>query len=338
MRTNRIAIICLIVLSGFVPSARVYAQAEKPESTRPRTTNPTAKQSPSFESPRSDKFTGGRIEKTELMPGEAELKITVDVPAFRLTLWQNGKEVKTYKVGVGRQDYPIMIGNLSAREVIWNPSWIPPDSDWVAGMKTVKAGEVIPASDSRNPLGKLKIPLGLGYLIHQARQPSDLGHLVSHGCVRMLQSDLYDLAEKIVEARSLPVTPEQIERAKINSKILVAPLDPALPVTVSYDTIVVEGGVLSIYPDVYDRGTNTIDDLRSELADNNVDASKISNAVLQKMLARPNTEEKFSVKLTSLVRGRALLDGRNLPLVGTNARSSTAKVNSKRRPVVRKRG
>ena len=160
------------------------------------------------ESARSDKFTGGLIERTTLEPGQPDIEITVNVPAFMLTLWQNGKEVKTYPVGVGRKDYPISISEREATEVIWNPNWIPPDSDWVAGRRDVKPGEVIKASDPRNPLGKLKIPLGYGYLIHQAAKPTDLGNLVSHGCIRMLRSDLYDLAEKIVAARMLAVSPD----------------------------------------------------------------------------------------------------------------------------------
>jgi hypothetical protein len=44
--------------------------------------------------------------------------------------------------------------------VIWNPAWIPPDSEWVAEHKGVNPGDIIKASDPRNPLGKMKIPLG----------------------------------------------------------------------------------------------------------------------------------------------------------------------------------
>ncbi|MBL2132780.1 hypothetical protein ELI69_31000, partial [Klebsiella pneumoniae] len=45
------------------------------------------------ESARSDKFTGGKIVRAALVPGDPDLRITVNVPAFRLTLWQSGKEV-----------------------------------------------------------------------------------------------------------------------------------------------------------------------------------------------------------------------------------------------------
>src|SRR6185503_18801788 len=113
------------------------------------------------ESERSDKFTGGKIETASLVENQPDIKITVNVPAFRLTLWQNGKEVKTYEIGVGRKDFPIVIGMRKATQIIWNPEWVPPDSEWVEDSKyDVEPGERIEADDPRNPLGKLKIPLG----------------------------------------------------------------------------------------------------------------------------------------------------------------------------------
>jgi hypothetical protein len=270
-----------------------------------------------FESEREDKLTGGRIERAEFEAGQPEIKLTLNVPSFRLTLWQNGKEVKSYFVGVGMKQYPIYIGRREAREIIWNPSWIPPSSDWVSSHKGVRPGEVIKASDPRNPLGKLKIPLGDGYLIHQATGPSNLGNLVSHGCVRMLRSDLYDLAEKIVAARSLPVTSKQIARAKAGSRTLVAALEEPLEFDINYDTLVVEGGTLYIYPDVYDRGTNTVSRLRGELRAYDVDASALGDDTLRKMLAGVTRRTKFVVGVRSIGEGRALADGRTEPLLGS---------------------
>jgi hypothetical protein len=52
------------------------------------------------ESARSDKLTGGRIRRTRLIAGEPDIRITVNAPAFRLTLWQNGKEVSAYYVAL----------------------------------------------------------------------------------------------------------------------------------------------------------------------------------------------------------------------------------------------
>jgi hypothetical protein len=270
-----------------------------------------------FESEREDKVTGGHIERAEFEAGQPDIKLTLNVPSFRLTLWQNGKEVKSYFVGVGMKDYPIYIGEREAREIIWNPAWIPPSSDWVKGHKGVRPGQVIKAGDPRNPIGKLKIPLGDAYLIHQATGPGNLGNLVSHGCVRMLLPDLYDLAEKIVAARSLPVTRKQIARAKASKKTLVAALEEPLQFDINYDTLVVEGGTLYIYPDVYDRGTNTAARLRGELRAYGVSDSALDNDTLKKMLAGVTRRTKFVVNLRSISEGNALADGHAEPLLGS---------------------
>ena len=277
------------------------------------------------QSARSDKLTGGRIEKTALIPGDPDVKITVNVPAFQLTLWQNGKEVKTYFVGVGMKDYPIYIGEREASDIIWNPNWVPPDSDWVEGHKGVTAGEIIKPTDPRNPLGKLKIPLGDGYLIHQAKGIDDLGSLVSHGCVRMLKPDLYDLAEKIVAARSLPLTKKQIETAKLTSDTLAATLDPTVPVEITYDTHVVEAGRLHIYPDIYDFKTNTVENLRRELESNNIDDSRITDSDLERILSRAVNKKQFVVSTANIEAGRETSGGQILPVVTTSVTQQNKK-------------
>lgn len=272
------------------------------------------------ESARSDKITGGRIEKTDLEPGDKDIKITINVPAFQMTLWQDGKEVKSYPIGVGLIDYPIIIGIREASSIEWNPVWIPPSSDWIEKSSTVKPGEIVLPTDPRNPLGKVKIPLGYGYLIHQAKGPGDMGSLVSHGCVRVMQSDLYDLAEKIVAARDLGVTPTQIAAAKRNKRTLVAKLDETVPVEITYDTIVVEGGLLNIYPDVYRYKRNTVENVRRELESSGVDDSQLTDAQIKRMLAAAVGKRKFSVDVASIESGSGSVRGKSTPVVVRLAR------------------
>jgi len=267
------------------------------------------------ESERSDRVTGGHIETADLEPGNSDIRLTLNVPSFRLTLWQSGKEVKSYYVGVGMKDYPIYIGAREATELIWNPAWIPPPSAWVGERKGVRPGETIKASDPRNPLGKMKIPLGDRYLIHQAAKTTDLGSLVSHGCVRMLRADLYDLAEKIVAAYGSAISRKRIEAAKRGSRMLVVKLEEPVPVDINYDTLVVEGGVLHIYPDVYDRGVNLPMRLRTELKSSGVDVAAVDDETLKRMLRKATRRNHFVVETGSIEQERALEDGRTLPLI-----------------------
>jgi len=282
------------------------------------------------DSARSDKLTGGNIKKTALTGGENDLRITINVPAFQMTLWQNGKEVKSYPVGVGLLDYPIIIGRREASSIEWNPVWIPPSSDWIEKSSTVKPGEIILPTDPRNPLGKVKIPLGYGYLIHQAKGSGDMGSLVSHGCVRVMQSDLYDLAEKIVQARALDVTPKQIAAAKRSKKTLIAPLEPRVSVEITYDTMVVEAGRLHIYPDVYGYKKNTVGNLKRELKTSGIDDSKISDSSLAKMIAAATAKKQFVVDIASLESGNALKSGKVIPVLSSAVKPKPAPLKRKR--------
>jgi hypothetical protein len=304
MHRNRfvlLALICTIALG--------WQTASSQTTPRPQTSDDRNR------SERSDILTGGRVETADFAANEPNIRITLNIPSFRLTLWQNGKEVKSYYIGVGMKEHPLYIGDREVNELIWNPDWIPPSSDWVLGIKGVSPGEVIKASDPRNPLGKMKIPLGDSYLIHQAAKTTDVGNLVSHGCIRMLRSEIYDLAEKIVAARNAPVSPKRIAAAKRNLRTLVVPLDEPVPVDVNYDTLVIEQGVLHVYPDVYARGTNRPARLRAELQAANVDETNLGEKTLKQILSKVTRRTQFVVQLRSIAEGRAMEDGRALPLI-----------------------
>lgn len=263
------------------------------------------------DSARSDQRTGGKIEKAKFETGKSDIKLTVNVPAFQMTFWQDGKEVKNYPIGVGMKEYPIFVGKRGIKNIIWNPIWIPPASDWVA---PALQGQIIQPTDPRNPLGKIKIPLGYGYLIHQAKGTQDLGNLVSHGCVRVLQNDLYDLNEKIISAHALNVGNEEISDAKRTKNTFVIELESELPLEITYDTLVVEAGNLHIYPDVYGYKKNTVENLREELKANGINETIISDAILEKMLARAKDKNQYIVSLKQIKSGN-YLDGKTVPVV-----------------------
>lgn len=266
----------------------------------------------SEESEREDKATGGRIERGKLEPGNTDVRITVDVPAFLLTLWQGNKEIAVYNVGVGQKEYPIAIGARAANQIVLNPDWIPPDSDWVREAK-FKPGSVISAKNPKNPLGKIKIPLGDGYLLHQAKGVGDLGSLVSHGCVRVMLADLVDLSKKIASAYNLPSA--DIEKSRVDKKQRFVNLPSTLPVDIFYDTMVVERGVLHIYPDVYGYNKNTVEKLRAQLENYGIGAKEISDATLNKMLARVKGKQQFVVSLDDIRNNQTPSKGKLQPVV-----------------------
>ena len=281
----------------------------------------------SDESARSDKFTGGRIEQTTLQPGNGDIHITVNIPAFQLTLWQGNKEVKTYQIGIGRKDFQLPSGLRYGKQIVFNPDWIPPDSEWVYEHDAAP-GEVVEADDPRNPLGKVKIPIGNGgILIHQAFKPGDIGHLVSHGCVRLVLNELYEFIDEIIAARSLHVSKQQLEHAKQSKDRFLIKLDAPLVVDINYDTQVVEGGVLHLYPDVYNKNTLTVENVRAELKEAGVDDANVDDKTLQRMIARVTMNEEFAASIADIKAGRGLEAGKTQPVTSASVvkRPPTAK-------------
>jgi lipoprotein-anchoring transpeptidase ErfK/SrfK len=274
------------------------------------------------ESARSDRKTGGRIETAKFQPGNGNVRVTVNVPAFLMTLWQDGKEVRTYPVGVGRKEYPIPSGSRTAGEIILNPNWIPPDSEWVRS-SGVEPYEKVPPGDPGNPLGKIKFPLGNAYLLHEAQSDSDIGSLVSHGCVRVLRDDLYEMTKLIARARGLSVTDSEIEASRKNNERRVIDLGTDLPVDINYDTMVVEAGILYIYPDVYEKNANTVEELRAELEAYRIDDSAIDDATLRQILGRVSPDQKFVVSLEDIRAGRAAERGRTEPVTPHRPKGAT---------------
>lgn len=268
------------------------------------------------ESARSDKI-NGRIRKAGLVPGDPNIRLTLNIPSFQLTVWQSGYEIAMYHVGVGKIDYPVPVSLRNATSIEFNPVWIPPSSDWIEKSSTVKPGEVVLPTDPRNPLGKIKIPLGYGYLLHQAKGPQDLGGLVSHGCIRVMQRDLYEIAEMIVKARGLDITTEQIAATKRNKKTLLVPLETPVIVEITYDTIIVENGRLNVYPDVYEKRMNTIENIRTELRTSGIDDSLVTDREITRIISMAKGKRKYSALVGDLEAGKATSRGRYSLVLGS---------------------
>jgi lipoprotein-anchoring transpeptidase ErfK/SrfK len=99
-----------------------------------------------------------------------------------------------YPVGVGRAGMAWTGHAYIARKHI-RPSWGPPSDIW---RNTPGLPFYIPGGAPNNPMGAAALGLDRGnYAIHGTNQPSSIGHFVSHGCIRMHNSDVLDLYSRV---------------------------------------------------------------------------------------------------------------------------------------------
>src|ERR1043165_836486 len=206
-----------------------------------------------------------------------DTRIVVNSPAFRMDVFENGKLIKSYKVGIGYPEFPLPTGLRKANEIIFNPTWTPPDEPWVESANKVKPGQKIEAGDKLNPLGPIKIPIGLPSLIHGGKSPAKLGNFASHGCVGLTTPQIRDFTRVLASLSGTNLTDEQIAAYAKNPKETKAvKLSHAVPVELRYETIVVDDGRLHISRDVYDRNTNTEENLRAALNSYGVTLEQLS--------------------------------------------------------------
>lgn len=130
-----------------------------------------------------------------ILPDAPYEGIVINVPEMRLYYFppaNSGKrEVVTFPVGIGRQDWMTPKGTTRIVAKQKAPAWYPPESirDEHAAEGDPLPKMVKPGPD--NPLGQYALRLGLsGYLIHGTNKVYGIGMRVTHGCMRLYPGDI----------------------------------------------------------------------------------------------------------------------------------------------------
>jgi lipoprotein-anchoring transpeptidase ErfK/SrfK len=110
--------------------------------------------------------------------------------------------------------YPVGVGRLG---MAWSgtayidgkyikPAWSPPD---MIKRENPRIPSVIPSGSAANPMGAAAMTLSGGgqYAIHGTNNPGSIGGFVSHGCIRMYNSDILDLYERVGLGTKVVVLP-----------------------------------------------------------------------------------------------------------------------------------
>ena len=213
----------------------------------------------------------------------SELMIVINLPAYNLKLYWGDELLRTYQVAIGSPKYPTPSGKKSIHQVILNPWWYPPkDSEWAKD-----AEDTPPGAD--NPLGRVKLPLEGGgyYLLHGTSNPGSIGKAVSHGCIRLKNADIIELAEIV-----LTLVPNRYQGKDISkyredkSRTYLVNLELPVRVKIKYETIEVKDSQVLIHPDIYRKGGNSMTALLRELAATQINAELIDEENLAPYLKK----------------------------------------------------
>lgn len=127
----------------------------------------------------------------------ANANILINLPAK--TMWiDNGDEILEYPVAVGKINSQSPIGTFSISEIRKNPAWyVPADIQREMAAKG-RAVQTVVKAGPNNPLGTVFVRLGnTSYGFHGTNAPKSIGFSVSHGCIRMNNEHVKEVADMV---------------------------------------------------------------------------------------------------------------------------------------------
>jgi murein L,D-transpeptidase YcbB/YkuD len=232
-------------------------------------------------------------------PADDGLHLVLNVAGNWLYVYENGERIRTYPVSVGLPGYETPNGDYTIREVIWNPWWHPPNSDWARG-RTVES----PGSPT-NPMGRIKLHFAPLLYIHGTPESEALGFPASRGCVRMSNADVIELTRLIHERASPRVSAELLDQLEASpTQTRTIRLQRAVRFTAHYEVATVENGFLIIYPDIYGLMKKQLrDQVEHALERNGVNLRHVNRDHLERLLEKSGTR-RVAISLEELTERR----------------------------------
>lgn len=147
--------------------------------------------------------------------------IVLNLAEFRMYHFLPEKDtVRTYAVGIGRQGWETPTVETRVTSIAADPTWTPPESirREHAAMGDILPRVVPPGPD--NPLGKYAVRLSEpGYLFHGTNKKLGIGMRVSHGCVRLYDGDIEELAHSVSRGAPVKIINEPVKAGWLGDRI-----------------------------------------------------------------------------------------------------------------------
>ncbi|HET6763348.1 MAG TPA: L,D-transpeptidase [Longimicrobiaceae bacterium] len=213
-------------------------------------------------------------------PEPTGLRLELNIPAQRLVLFDGDSAIRRYTISVGQPGHDTPDGEFTIQRAEWNPWWRPPERDWAKDDKVTPPGP-------DNPMGRVKLFFAPYYYLHGTPHEKELGTPASHGCVRMRNTDVIELAT-ILHRRASPTMPASQIPAVLRrySNTRWVDFRNQVPLTIRYRPVVIEGGTFKVYPDIYRRSAINTEMVYQALIDAGYDPAAVPRATARDLLQR----------------------------------------------------
>ena len=158
-----------------------------------------------------------------LPAAEDRESIVLNLAEFRLYHFiPDKKTVRSYAVGIGRQGWETPTVQTYVTGTAANPTWTPPES---IRREHAAMGDILPAvvpPGPDNPLGKYAVRLSEpGYLFHGTNKKMGVGMRVSHGCVRLYDGDIEELAHSVSRGTPVRIINEPVKAGWLGDRLFL---------------------------------------------------------------------------------------------------------------------
>ncbi|MCX5892012.1 MAG: L,D-transpeptidase [Deltaproteobacteria bacterium] len=139
-----------------------------------------------------------RINTRHIVPMEIDNGFVINLPELLLYHFVNGNYQRRYTIAIGKPSWPTPTGSYIIEDKRTNPTWnVPPSIQEEMEDQGLEVVEKVPPGP-KNPLGKFYMQTSAsGVGIHATNRPWSVGSFVSHGCMRMLPSEIAKLFPQV---------------------------------------------------------------------------------------------------------------------------------------------
>lgn len=217
-------------------------------------------------------------------------RIVINIPAYKLRLYENDRVIKTYTVCVGMPGYRTPVRKMTLNRVIWNPSWAPPpNAAWARGSSAKGPGKM-------NPVGVVKMPIKGYVYIHGTYKIKSLGFAWSHGCIRMANDDAVELAWFLQSHVGSNHPDHTLDTYLVDKRTRMIFLKHPVPVETIYETLEVDNERLLIHPDVYRFGLNSPQRVMEKIANIGWGGKALNEEYISQLLQRSRIETAITTR------------------------------------------
>lgn len=218
-------------------------------------------------------------------PAQDALRLDLNIPALRLTVYEGDRAIRSYPVAVGMRGHDTPTGYFDVDFAEWNPWWRPPDREWARNDKITPPGP-------SNPMGRVKLFFEPLYFIHGTPESASIGTPASHGCVRMRNDDVVALA-RLLHERAAPRVVPQIDGILRSGRTRRVDFQRTIPLRIRYEPVEVAGGEIVVHPDIYRRNALHTEGVYQALMAAGYDVSAVGMDDVRRLIVRATGHDKI---------------------------------------------